>query len=139
MTVLVGEVLHLLIGGLSGVAQDELAVGLADGQVSTLLVIDGATTQLSGVRGTRGSEPASQTTVGDRSQVVAVGHRGVLEPGRQELVEHTGSEQGGVEVTVARRAPLQGGVLLPLNRGESLGVKLGLLILQEVQVQSLDG
>ena len=40
---------------------------------------------------------------------------------------------------MARRAPLQGGVLLPLDRGESLGVELGLLILQEVQVQSLDG
>ena len=59
-------------------------------------------------------------------------------PRLSELVEQPGVEQGGVDVAVARRAPLELGVLGPLDRGQVVDEQARLAVLQELQRQPLD-
>ena len=134
VTMLVGEVIHFLFCCLCRIAQDELIIRLTNGQVATLLVVNSAAAQLGSVGSTRRRKPAGETTVRNGTKIVTVGYRGVLVSSLEQMVEDAGSKQGGVEVAVARRAPLEGGILRPLNRGEGLSVELRLLILQEVEL-----
>ena len=78
VSMFVGEVVHLIGGRLGGVAEDELPVAAAPGEVSALAVVGGALANLCGVGGAGGGEPAGQARVGGRAQVVAVGDAQVL-------------------------------------------------------------
>ncbi len=136
---LVGEEVHLLLGALCGVTQHQLAVGLADGKVATLAVVDGAHAQFRGIGCAGGGEPAGDAGIRGGAQVVAIAHRRVAESLLQQLVQHTGTQQRRVQITVAGRAPLQRRVGRPLGRRQVLGQQLRLLVLDEVQRQALDG
>ena len=107
--------------------------------MAALAVHGGALAHLHGERGTAGCEPARQTRVGGGAQVVGVGDARVLVPRVHQFFEDSGVEQRGVEVTVAGRTPLERRIVRPLDGGQGVGVELGLLRLQEVQREAVDG
>mmetsp|Transcript_50795 Transcript_50795/g.151994 ORF Transcript_50795/g.151994 Transcript_50795/m.151994 type:complete len:256 (-) Transcript_50795:67-834(-) len=67
-------------------------------------------------------------------EVIGVGHKHVLEALAQELVERAAAEHRGVEVSVARRAPLVCRLLLPGGRRHVRGGDLRRLVLDELEV-----
>ena len=139
MPVLVGEVVHLLGRGLGGVAEDELPVAFADGQVPALAVVDGAAAQFGGVGGAGRGEPARQAGIRDGPEVVPVGDAGVAETLLDETLQQVLPPQGGVEVAVAGWAPFQRRVLRPLHRGQVVCPEFRFLVLQKTERQVVDG
>ena len=73
--ILVGEVVHLLLRRLRRVPQDQLLVGLADGQVAALAVGRGPAADLRRVRRPAGGEPAGEGGIRRGAEIVGVGHR----------------------------------------------------------------
>ena len=138
MPVEVGERRLVLVEGLRGLAEHETAVVLAAGEVAALAVRRGAPHGLDREGRSGLGEPAGQPRVGRGAEVVGVGDEDALVAGGQQVVEQAGADQRGVDVAVARRAPLEIGVLGPADRGEVLGQELGLLVLQELQRQARD-
>ena len=135
----VGEVLHVLGRGLRRLAQDQLAVGAASGEVSTLDVHRRAGRDLGGERSAGPGEPAGQGRARGGAEVVRVGHVRVPEAGREQLVEDAGVEQRRIDVAMPRRAPLEVRVRRPLHRGEVVGAQLRLLRLHHVEREAVDG
>ena len=138
MAVLVGEETHLIGRRLRGVAQDDTAIALAHRQVPALDVGGRAPAHLGGVRRAGGGEPAGDAGARRGAQVVRVGGHGVPVTVLQQRVEDAGGDQGGVDVAVPGRAPLEAGIRLPRHGGEVVGAKLGLPVLQEVQGKPVD-
>ena len=99
----------------------------------------GTADRLDRERRPRPREPLGHPGVRDGAEVVGVGHERLGVAGLDQPVEQPAAAQRGVDVAVPRRAPLQVGVLLPLDRGQVVGAELGLLVLQEVQRQVVDG
>ena len=87
----------------------------------------------------RRGEPAGDPGVGHRAEVVGVGDERVAVAGVDQPVEQAGAEQRGVEVAVPGRTPLQRRVARPADRREVVDQQLGLLVLQELQRQPVDG
>ena len=135
---LVGEVVHLVIGRLRRVAQDDTSVALTHGQVAALDVGRRTAAHLRGIRSTGGGEPPGDPGRGRCAEVVGVGGHGVPIPLLQEGVQQTRGEQGGVDVAVPRRTPLELGVGLPLHGSQIISAELGLAVLQEVQGQAVN-
>ena len=80
-----------------------------------------------------GAQPREDARVEHRAEVVRVGHERVLEALLEQLLEHAGGDERGVEVAVARRAPLERRVVRPLDRRQVVDEELGLLVLEEVE------
>src|SRR5690349_23491934 len=55
---------------------------------------------------------------------VGVGDEDLVEPGGEQLLDQAGRGHRGVDVTVARRTPLQAGVLGPRHRGDRKSTRL---------------
>ena len=96
----------------------------AGGDVDLQLDQVGAGGHLGGILCAAGREPARQSRVGQRAQIVDVGDEEVAEAGRQEAWDQPAGMQGRVEVTVAGRAPFQPGVGRPLHGHARVGQEL---------------
>ena len=106
---------------------------LVAGQVAALAVGWRAAHRLQRERHLPGGEPGGDPDVGERAEVVGVGHEGVPQPGAEQGVQGAGRRQRGVDVAVPGRAPLQLRVGRPARRPPVIGADLGLAALQEVR------
>ena len=138
MAAQVGQVLEVLWQRLRGLAEHDPAVVDAGGEVPALLVAGGAAHGFDRERCPGLREPAGNTRVGDGAEVVGVGHEHTLEAGVDQLVEQAGAAEGGVDVTVTGRTPLERRVDRPAHRLEVVDPELRLLVLQELQRQPFD-
>ena len=80
-----------------------------------------------------GGQPGGDPGVGERAEVVGVGHEGVAQPGAEQGLQGAGRRQRGVDVAVPGRAPFQLRVGRPPHGQPVIGADLGLAALQEVQ------
>ena len=132
------EVVVLALGHHRAVAQHEAPVALAHAEVAALAVVAGAGADLGDVGDALARHPRRHRALAGGAEVVGVGQERVAVAALAQGVEQPGGLQRDVDVAVARRAPLQVGVVRPLHGAEVVGAQLGLLVLQEVQRQPVD-
>ena len=119
-------------------AQHDAAVALAAGEVAALAVRRRTPHGLDRERRAALGEPARDARVRHGAEVVGVGDEDVAVAGVLEPRQQPGAAQGGVDVAVAGRAPLEVGGLGVRRRHQVRGEELGLLVLQELQRQAVD-
>src|SRR4051794_1226062 len=129
----VAERVLVLLARLRALAEHELAVGAAHGEVAALAVGLGAGAGLRHERDALARHPAEDPRLERRPEVVRVRDERVPVATLEERVQHPRGEQRGVEVAVAGRAPLEVRVLGPLDRLERAGRELRLAVLDEVE------
>mmetsp|Transcript_115881 Transcript_115881/g.328420 ORF Transcript_115881/g.328420 Transcript_115881/m.328420 type:complete len:351 (+) Transcript_115881:198-1250(+) len=128
------EVLLVRLGALRGLAQQEAAGLPVAREVPALLVRVRARGHLHHERRLGLGEVREELEVQHGAQVVRVGDEHVLEPHAQQLVQRAAPEHCGVEVPVARRAPLVRRLRRPARRGLVRLGHLGRLVLHELEV-----
>ena len=136
LDVLIG--VHVLRSDLRVVPEDELPIGAADAQVTTLAVIGSSIADLCDIGDALVGHPRRDPRVAGRPEIVGIGQEGVAEAALAEGVEQPRRLEGDVEVAVARWAPFEVRVIGPRHRSEIVRPELGLGALQEVQRQSVD-
>ena len=133
MPVDVGERVHVGVGRLGGLAQDQPAGRLQPRDVAALAVRGRPLGHLGDVGQALGRDPGEDPRVQHRPEVVRVGHERVAVAALQQRREHARGEQRRVDVAVPRRAPLQRRIRRPLRRRQPVGEQLRLLVLDEVE------
>mmetsp|Transcript_8637 Transcript_8637/g.27096 ORF Transcript_8637/g.27096 Transcript_8637/m.27096 type:complete len:1102 (-) Transcript_8637:19-3324(-) len=128
------ELVLVLVRALRRLAQDELRVGLAHGQVAALLVVRRPLAALHHEGRLRVGEVLEELGVERRAEVVRVRDEHVLDALGEEGVQLPRAEQRGVQVAVARRAPLDRRLCRPRRRLQRLDLDLRDLVLDELQV-----
>mmetsp|Transcript_24068 Transcript_24068/g.60935 ORF Transcript_24068/g.60935 Transcript_24068/m.60935 type:complete len:607 (-) Transcript_24068:17-1837(-) len=128
------EGLLVALGALRRLAEQHVLVAGADGEVAALLVRLGPLRHLHDKRLVGLGKEREQVEVEGGTQVVRVGHKHVLDASVEELLQHPGPGEGGVQVAVPGGAPLLdggGGVLCGL---QGRLVDLGHLVLHHLPV-----
>ena len=135
----VAEGLLVLGWGLRHLAQDQLPVRAAAGDVAALAVGLRPPDDLHHERDPVGREMRRHPRVELRPEVVGVGDHRVLESALEQRGEHPRTTQRAVNVAVPGRAPLERRRRRPADRRQRLGVELRDHALQEVKRESFDG
>lgn len=98
----------VLVGTHGRLAENELFIRIADGQMSTFLVIFGPLTAFHHKGSVLLGKVGKDFEIQSGTQVVRVGNKHVLESVLEKGVEAARTFQSGVQVTVTRWAPFVG-------------------------------
>ena len=127
------EVGLVFIGAHGTLAEDQVLVRVADGEVAALLVVFGTLAAFHHERRIGRGKVGQDLEIKRSAEVVGVGNEHVLHAVGKKGIETTRSNKGGVQITMAGRAPLIGGVVGILGRLEGRGIELGDLVLEHFQ------
>mmetsp|Transcript_34142 Transcript_34142/g.80049 ORF Transcript_34142/g.80049 Transcript_34142/m.80049 type:complete len:556 (-) Transcript_34142:24-1691(-) len=128
------ECLLIRIGALGRLAQEHVLVAGPDGEVAALLVSLGPLSNLHDEGLVRLGKVVEEVDVKGSTKVVGIGDKHVLDAGVEELLEDTGTGEGGVQIAVAGGAPLLDGSGGELGGLEGRLVDLGDLVLHNLPV-----
>ena len=107
-------------------------------EVAALAVVDGALAHLGDVGDALARHPRGNRTLAGGAEVVGVGEEGVAEAPLAQGVQQSRRLERDVDVAVPGRAPLELGVLGPLDGRQVVGAQLGLAVLEEVEREAVD-
>mmetsp|Transcript_22603 Transcript_22603/g.62880 ORF Transcript_22603/g.62880 Transcript_22603/m.62880 type:complete len:1083 (-) Transcript_22603:59-3307(-) len=127
------ESIFIFVSAHGRFAENQLLVFVAKGQVSSLFVIGGTFAAFHHERSFLLGKVSQNLHVQTGTKVVRVGDKHVLVSILEKSIQASRSDQGGVQVTVTRRAPFVGRVFLVGRRQKSLFVNFGHLVLEHFQ------
>ncbi len=122
---------EIVVRALGNFAENELVVFLANGEVATFFIGFRAAGDFHDEGGTGFSEPTQEAQIELGAKVVGVGDERVFDALIQEAIQPAGTEQGGVDVAVAGRAPFQFGVGGPGSWFQCIDQNFGYPVLHE--------
>ena len=127
------EGLEICLGALRAFAQDQATI--AQCEMSALPIRDGALCNFHGEGDAIGSQPTENSHVEHGAEIIRVGHEGEADPLGSQRIEHSGFDQRGIEIPVARWAPLELGRFRPFDRRTTQGVDSRNAPLQKIEGQ----